>query len=318
MIALRKDGVLNFLIGDHLGSTSLTTDADGVVISEMLYTACPLATLGMLREGEVRHESGVTATNHTYTGQYSNVSDFGLMHYRARWMDPQLGRFTQPDMIIPSNQGVQAWDRFAYVNNNPVRYNDPTGHCIGPVAVYCGAKLVFSALVVVGITALIYSTPQMQELGQQAKAGIENAVQMAKSGEPSTKHRKNENNLATIGSTYNYPENPPPTSKCQGTAGKVFCFLVEPLVIAGVIWVAGKTGGCNEPESNCSYHPNPTDTPTTPTPPIYGDGLIGPPPPPTYGDGLIGPPPPPTNTPTIPTTPPPPIYIPNNHQHIPI
>jgi hypothetical protein len=41
-----------------------------------------------------------------------------------------LGRFTQPDLIIPENQGVQAWDRYAYVNNNPVRYSDLTGHCI--------------------------------------------------------------------------------------------------------------------------------------------------------------------------------------------
>jgi pyocin large subunit-like protein len=27
-------------------------------------------------------------------------------------------------------QGVQAWDRYAYANNNPVRYNDPTGHWV--------------------------------------------------------------------------------------------------------------------------------------------------------------------------------------------
>jgi hypothetical protein len=40
-----------------------------------------------------------------------------------------LGRFAQPDSLIPeSSQGAQAWDRYAYVNNNPVRYNDPTGH----------------------------------------------------------------------------------------------------------------------------------------------------------------------------------------------
>jgi hypothetical protein len=44
-------------------------------------------------------------------------------------MDPSLGRFTQPDTIVPtSTQGTQAWDRYAFVNNNPVRYTDPTGH----------------------------------------------------------------------------------------------------------------------------------------------------------------------------------------------
>jgi RHS repeat-associated protein len=69
-------------------------------------------------------------TKYTYTGQYSNMSDFGLMFYNARWYDPALGRFAQADSIIPQQQGVQAWDRYAYVNNNPVRYTDPSGHCI--------------------------------------------------------------------------------------------------------------------------------------------------------------------------------------------
>jgi hypothetical protein len=46
-------------------------------------------------------------------------------------MDPSLGRFTSPDTIVPTGtQGTQAWDRYAFVNNNPVRYNDPTGHQI--------------------------------------------------------------------------------------------------------------------------------------------------------------------------------------------
>ena len=30
--------------------------------------------------------------------------------------------------IIPEQQGVQAWDRYAYTSNNPVRYTDPSGH----------------------------------------------------------------------------------------------------------------------------------------------------------------------------------------------
>jgi hypothetical protein len=37
----------------------------------------------------------------------------------------------QADSIIPKSGNVQAWDRFAYTMNNPIRYNDPSGHCTG-------------------------------------------------------------------------------------------------------------------------------------------------------------------------------------------
>lgn len=119
-IALRTNGTLNYLLGDHLGSTSLTTSATGTVISEMRYKDW----------GETRYSSGTTPTKYTYTGQYSYASDFGLHFYNARWYDSSLGRFAQADTIIPEqSQGVQAWDRYAYVNNSPLKYTDPTGHC---------------------------------------------------------------------------------------------------------------------------------------------------------------------------------------------
>ena len=34
----------------------------------------------------------------------------------------------QPDTIIPSPSNPQSWNRFSNVQNNPVRYNDPSGH----------------------------------------------------------------------------------------------------------------------------------------------------------------------------------------------
>jgi RHS repeat-associated protein len=127
-IAMRQNGTLSYLLGDHLGSTSLVTDANGNNPIVTLYKAW----------GEERYSSGNMPTNYTYTGQYSYAADFGLMYYGARWYDSSLGRFTQPDTIIPEQtQGVQAWDRFAYVNNNPVRYNDPTGHGINPPCWIC-------------------------------------------------------------------------------------------------------------------------------------------------------------------------------------
>jgi hypothetical protein len=34
---------------------------------------------------------------------------------------------------VPESQGVQAWDRYAYVNNSPINHNDPTGHWLESV-----------------------------------------------------------------------------------------------------------------------------------------------------------------------------------------
>jgi len=50
------------------------------------------------------------------------------MYYNARWYDSQLGRFAQADSMVPG--GVQGYDRYAYVNNNPLRYTDPSGHSV--------------------------------------------------------------------------------------------------------------------------------------------------------------------------------------------
>jgi RHS repeat-associated protein len=95
-IAMRKNGVLNYILGDHLGSTSLVTDANGTVVSEMRYKAW----------GEVRHESGSTPTKYQYTGQYSD-SYINLLWYNSRHYDPELGRFTSPDTIAPlASQGA--------------------------------------------------------------------------------------------------------------------------------------------------------------------------------------------------------------------
>jgi RHS repeat-associated protein len=76
--------------------------------------------------GETRYDSGESQTKYQYTGQYSYVTDFGLHYYGARWYDSQLGRFAQADTIISG--GAQGMDRYAYANNNAMKYTDPSGH----------------------------------------------------------------------------------------------------------------------------------------------------------------------------------------------
>ena len=66
-----------------------------------------------------------------------------MYFYNARWYDSSLGRFNQPDTIIPGPGNSEAWDRYSYVNNNPLRYNDPTGHrpCGDDEIINCEGRL---------------------------------------------------------------------------------------------------------------------------------------------------------------------------------
>lgn len=70
--------------------------------------------------------NGTTPTKRQYTGQYS--AEAGLYYFGARWYDVSLGRFAQADSIIPQPGNPLAWDRYAGMFNNPLRYNDPSGH----------------------------------------------------------------------------------------------------------------------------------------------------------------------------------------------
>ena len=57
-------------------------------------------------------------------------SYINLIQMGARWYDGDLGRFIQPDSIIPDIYNPQTLNRYAYARNNPLKYIDPTGHDI--------------------------------------------------------------------------------------------------------------------------------------------------------------------------------------------
>ncbi len=108
-----------WLLSDHLGSQAITASYDGLTEEgEVRYKAW----------GEDRYTSGTTPTSFRYTGQRSEMGTIGLYFYGAQFYDPVLSRFTSADSIIPDAGSVQAWDRYAYANKNPVKYIDPTGH----------------------------------------------------------------------------------------------------------------------------------------------------------------------------------------------
>jgi RHS repeat-associated protein len=100
-----------------LQSHAIIANSSGAYSSEMRY----------MPWGEERWASGELPTTFLYTGQHEQ-KELGLYFYNARWYDPRLSRFLSADSLIPDPYNSQAFDRYAYVFNNPLRYIDPTGH----------------------------------------------------------------------------------------------------------------------------------------------------------------------------------------------
>ena len=102
---------------DHLGSTSVLTNAQGVAEEHNSYRPY----------GQLHTHTGTADVAYKYTGQERDPST-GLYFYNARYYDPALGRFLSPDTLVQNPGDPQSLNRYAYSRNNPVLYTDPTGH----------------------------------------------------------------------------------------------------------------------------------------------------------------------------------------------
>src|SRR5262249_20194339 len=74
-----------------------------------------------------RQSTGVLPTDRQFQGQ-QNQASVGLYHMGARWYDPTIGLWTQPDTVVPNPMDPLALNRYSFVEGNPLKYTDPTGH----------------------------------------------------------------------------------------------------------------------------------------------------------------------------------------------
>ncbi len=95
---------------DGLGSVLATTNAAKTVTASQRFDAF----------GQKIASSG-TIPQYGYTGREPDAS--GLIYYRARYYDPNQIRFTQRDPL----GYVDGLNRYSYVHNNPINFNDPNG-----------------------------------------------------------------------------------------------------------------------------------------------------------------------------------------------
>jgi RHS repeat-associated protein len=109
---------------DGLGSVSDVTSTSGVSLSWAEYTpyGAPRASASA---------SQAPQNFFRFTGEYQDTST-ALYHLRARQYDPASGRFLSVDPVSPA-LGDPYVGAYVYVGNNPVRYTDPSGQCLGPL-----------------------------------------------------------------------------------------------------------------------------------------------------------------------------------------
>jgi len=137
-VAVREGSAVYATVGDHLGSVTVLAQG-GSVAGATRY----------LPYGAIRFETGLFPTDRRFTGQRWEPG-LGLYDYRARFYDPALGRFLQPDPIVPEPGNPQALNRYAYVYNNPLRYTDPSGH-VPVILVMMGIGAATGALINYGV-----------------------------------------------------------------------------------------------------------------------------------------------------------------------
>ncbi|MCU0293550.1 MAG: hypothetical protein MUF10_16440, partial [Thermoanaerobaculaceae bacterium] len=120
---------------DGLGSVVRLTDSNGNVVHSYQYDAW----------GNIEAETGapVDGVQYTFTGREWDP-ETGLYYYRARYLDPKVGRFISEDPIGFAGGDP---DLYAYVWNRPTAFIDPPGTVAvaGKVAVNVATGAAFGA-----------------------------------------------------------------------------------------------------------------------------------------------------------------------------
>ncbi len=112
-LAEARGGTSGFYEQDGLGSVTSLSRSAGALADTYTYNSFGISTAS----------TGTMPNPFQYTARDYD-SETGLRYYRARYYDPQIGRFLSEDPI--GFMGGSA-NFFPYVLNNPIRVKDPSG-----------------------------------------------------------------------------------------------------------------------------------------------------------------------------------------------
>jgi RHS repeat-associated protein len=111
-----SSGIKNYYGYDGNGNTRFLTAASGTITDTYTYDAF----------GDLIASTGTTATFYRYSGEQYDPN-LGFVYLRARYLNPNTGRFWTRDSFEGYRQDPRTLHRYSYVGNNPINAADPTG-----------------------------------------------------------------------------------------------------------------------------------------------------------------------------------------------
>lgn len=107
----------NYFVFDGHGSTRMLLDSGGAVENEFAYDAF----------GNLIASNEMPQTAYLYCGQQWD-SDLGFYYNRARYLNPNTGRFWTMDTYDGDNEDPMSLHKYLYAADDPVNLDDPSGN----------------------------------------------------------------------------------------------------------------------------------------------------------------------------------------------
>lgn len=121
LIKMNRNGSDYFYYTNHLGSVMAITDRSGEIVERYEYD--PFGKVSFYNGSGTALMKSAIGNEVLFTGRSYNAES-GLYDYRARAMNPNIGRFVQVDPLLY----VDGMNALGYVNNNSVGFVDPWGY----------------------------------------------------------------------------------------------------------------------------------------------------------------------------------------------
>ena len=117
------NGTVYYYVTNLQGDVVAILKADGTEVVHYTYDAWGvlLSTTGTMA-GSVGYYNPLRYRGYVYDRETS------LYYLQSRYYDPQMGRFINADAFTSTGQGLLGNNMFAYCENNPVNYSDPSGY----------------------------------------------------------------------------------------------------------------------------------------------------------------------------------------------